>query len=156
MAGTTFAPGYRLAASSACCNFCKVPSYAPARPHLYLRRQRSDKTGSHEAVWIIKDRGHQRSTGCAAHNVEGAERAFAKYLASKHARAARQARNRDPDEIPVADVLTLYLTDIVPKHSRPNETQGRLAALGDAAPSGHRRNPQPDPASNPDACIISD
>ena len=88
--------------------------------------------------------------------VEGAERAFAKYLASKHARAARQARNRDPDEIPVADVLTLYLTDIVPKHSRPNETQGRIAALGDAAPSGHRRNPQPDPASNPDACIISD
>lgn len=102
---------------------------APARPHLYLRRQRSDKTGSHGAVWIIKDRGHQRSTGCAAHDVEGAERAFAKYLASKHARAARQARNRDPHEIPVADVLSLYLTDIVPKHSRPNETQGRIAAL---------------------------
>jgi hypothetical protein len=102
---------------------------APARPHLYLRRQRSDKTGSHGAVWIIKDRGHQRSTGCAAHDVEGAERAFAKYLASKHARAARQVRNRDPDEIPVADALTLYLTDKVPKHSRPKETEGRIAAL---------------------------
>jgi integrase len=100
-----------------------------ARPHLYLRRPRSDKTGSHSAVWIIKDRGHQRSTGCAAHDIEGAERVFAKYLASKHARAARQARHRDPDQIPVADVLTLYLTDMVLRHSRPKETEGRIAAL---------------------------
>jgi integrase len=102
---------------------------AHARPHLYLRRQRFDATGSHAAVWIIKDRGHQRSTGCAADDVEGAERAFAKYLASKHARAARQARGRDPDQIPVADVLTVYLTEIVPKKSRPKEAQGRIAAL---------------------------
>lgn len=100
-----------------------------ARPHLYLRRSRFDKTGSHAPVWIIKDRGHQRSTGCAAHDVEGAERAFAKYLASKHARAARRNRHRDPDEIPVADVLTLYLADMVPRHSRPKETEGRIAAL---------------------------
>ncbi len=100
-----------------------------ARPHLYLRRARSDKAGKHGAVWIIKDRGHQRSTGCAAHDVEGAEGAFAEYLASKHTQVAREARHRDPSEIPVADVLTLYLTDIVPKHSRPRETQGRIAAL---------------------------
>jgi integrase len=102
---------------------------ARARPHLYLRRSRSDETGSHAAVWIIKDRGHQRSTGCAAHDVEGAERAFAKYLASKHASAARNARNRDPEQIPVADVLTLYLSDIVPKQARPKETKSRIAAL---------------------------
>src|ERR1700720_2222725 len=102
---------------------------ARARPHLYLRRPRSDNTGSHAAVWIIKDRARQRSTGCLAHDIEGAERAFANYLAGKHARAARQARHRDPDEIPVADVLTLYLTDMVSRHSRPKETEGRVAAL---------------------------
>src|SRR5260370_5539512 len=102
---------------------------ARARPHLYLRRSRFDTTGSYAAVWIIKDRGRQRSTGCLANDIEGAERALAKYLAGKHASAARQARDRDPDEIPVADVLTLYLTEIVPKRSRPKETQGRIAGL---------------------------
>ena len=35
----------------------------------------------------------------------------------------------DPDQIPIADVLTIYLTDIVPNHSRPKETKGRITRL---------------------------
>ena len=103
--------------------------YRSKGPRLYLRRARRDKEGEHAAIWIIRDGTDQQSTGCAAHDIAGAERALAKYLASKHARAARQAGSRDPDQIPIADVLTLYLTDIVPRHSRPDETKGRIMAL---------------------------
>ena len=42
---------------------------------------------------------------------------------------ALRRSSRDPDQIPIADVLTVYLTDIVPGHSRPKETKGRIAAL---------------------------
>jgi len=96
---------------------------------LYLRRARSDNAGDHAALWIIRDGSGQRSTGCPAHDAAGAERALARYLASKHARAARQAGERDPDQTPIADVLTIYIRDVVPRHSRPDETRGRIRAL---------------------------
>jgi integrase len=104
----------------------------PARnkgPRLYLRRARRDKEGEHSSVWLILDGNDQRSTGCASNDIAGAERALATYLASKHARAAREVGGRDPDQIPIADVLTLYLTDVVPKHARPEETKGRIREL---------------------------
>ena len=104
----------------------------PARnkgPRLYLRRARRDKEGGHSSVWLILDGNNQRSTGCPAHDIAGAERSLAKYLASKHAKTAREAGSRDPDQIPLADVLTLYLTDLVPKHARPEETKGRIREL---------------------------
>jgi hypothetical protein len=85
--------------------------------------------GGHASVWLILDGKDQHSTGCAAHDIAGAERALAKYLASKHARAVRQGGSRDPDQIPIADVLTVYLTDVVPNHARPEETKGRIKAL---------------------------
>jgi hypothetical protein len=104
----------------------------PARskgPRLYLRRARRDNEGAHTSVWLILDGKDQRSTGCPAHDIAGAECALAKYLASKHARAAREIGSRDPDEIPIADILTLYLTDVVSKHARPAETKGRIKEL---------------------------
>jgi integrase len=103
--------------------------YRRKGPRLYLRRARKDKTGEHAAIWLIRDGSHQYSTGCPAPDIEGAEKALAKYLASKHARAAREAGRRDPDQIPIADVLTFYVTDIVPKHARPNETKARIKEL---------------------------
>jgi hypothetical protein len=104
----------------------------PARnkgPRLYLRGARRDKEGGHSSIWLILDGKDQHSTGCAAHDLEGAERALARYLADKHARAARQAGSRNPDQIPIADVLTLYLTDVTPKRARPEETKGRIREL---------------------------
>ena len=98
-------------------------------PRLYLRRARRDKAGGHSSVWIILDGKDQRSTGCPAHDIAGAEKALARHIATKHARAAREVGSRDPDQIPVADVLTLYLTDVVPKHARPEETKGRIREL---------------------------
>ena len=97
-------------------------------PRLYLRRARNDDSGSHAAVWIIKDGGYQRSTGCTAHDIEGAERALAVYLADKHTGAARSV-SRDPEQIPIADVLTIYVRDVVEGHARPKETKGRIKTL---------------------------
>jgi hypothetical protein len=106
----------------------------PARskgPRLYLRNARRNKAGgvTHPPIWIIRDGSYQQSTQCVADDVDGAERALARYLASKHARSARQAGNRNPDQIPVADVLMIYIRDVMPKHSRPDETRGRIRAL---------------------------
>ena len=36
---------------------------------------------------------------------------------------------RDPDQIPVADVLALYGSDVVPAHARPHETAQRIERL---------------------------
>lgn len=105
----------------------------PARakgPRLWLRKERRGRDGSsRRATWIIRDGGRDQSTGCAAHDTDGAERALARYLAAKHARAAAGQRNRHPSQIPIADVLTLYARDVAPSHARPKETALRLAAL---------------------------
>ena len=98
-------------------------------PRLYLRRARRDEAGGHSAVWLILDGKNQRSTGCTAHDIAGAEKALARYIATKHARTARDVGSRDPDQVPIADVLTLYLTDVVPKHARSGETKGRIREL---------------------------
>jgi integrase len=111
---------------------------------LWLRPARR-KAGrvTHPSVWLIRDGSHQQSTGCLAHDSDGAEVALARYLASKHVRTARE-RSRDPEKIPVADVLTIYLQDVVvprPRvddaarieqrrgHSRPHETKTRIKFL---------------------------
>lgn len=90
---------------------------------LWLRKRRGRKS-----VWVIRDGNYQKGTGCLAHDVVGAELALATYLAGKHVRGVRIG-SRDPDQIPIADVLTVYLADIVPGHSRPKETKARIAAL---------------------------
>jgi hypothetical protein len=92
-------------------------------PRLWLRKRRG-----RTAQWVIRDGSYQKGTGCTAHDIVGAERALAKYLARKHLRGVR-THSRDPDQIPIADVLTIYLTDVVPHHSRPKETKGRIKAL---------------------------
>jgi integrase len=90
---------------------------------LWLRKRRG-----RTAQWVIRDGSYQKSTGCTAHDIVGAERALAKFLASKHIRGVR-THSRDPDQIPIADVLTIYLTDVAPHHARPKETKDRIKAL---------------------------
>lgn len=101
-------------------------------PRLWLRRERRDAAGrvSHPAVWIIRDGGHQQSTGCGANHRGDAERALAGYLASKHVESAAQGQRR-PDQIPVADVLAVYGRDVSPRHARPKESGQRMTALLD-------------------------
>jgi integrase len=81
------------------------------------------------AVWVIRDGARKIGTGCARGDREGAERALGKYIASKYQPSKR--RDRDPAETLVLDVLNLYLTEVAPKHKRPEETKQRILKLAD-------------------------
>jgi integrase len=99
-------------------------------PRLWLRKARRDGRGriTHGAVWIILDGKHQESTECSAEDRGRAERALAAYIDRKHLAAIKEGV-RDPAQIPVADVLALYGSDIAPGHARPKETAQRIERL---------------------------
>src|SRR5579863_2934092 len=100
------------------------------RSRLWLRPARTDREGQHAAVWIIKDAGRQQSTGCAAADIAGAERALERYLNAKHVAAAKTG-TRDPATIAIADVLALYAEHVAPRHARPKETRQRVGRLNE-------------------------
>lgn len=76
-------------------------------PRLYLRRGRADRA----AVWVIKHRGIEYSTGAGKNDLARAEKALAEYL-----RAGSHPAFGDghPDQVLIADVLAEYGD----KHSR--------------------------------------
>ena len=78
------------------------------------------------ALWIIRDAGHQRSTGFGQSDRREAETALAEYIAEKYAPARRE---RDIAEIPVADVLNVYLADVAPGQARPEKAAERCGQL---------------------------
>ncbi len=67
-------------------------------------------------------------TRCVADQSGEAEQVLAAYIAQKHQREVGQ---RDPSRIPVADVLAVYLTDVVPEHARPDESRRRIARVAE-------------------------
>ena len=99
-------------------------------PRLWLRKARRDKRGrpTHRAVWLILDGEHQESTGCGRDDRGGAETALEQYLAGKRL-GSTKASIRDPNQIPIADVLALYASEVAPEHSRPKETAQRIERL---------------------------
>jgi integrase len=99
-------------------------------PRLWKRSARRDKAGNvtHAAAWIILDGGRQFSTGVKADDLDGANKALAEYIGQKYTAAARSGPRR-AENIPVADVLHLYLDDVVPKHSDPAQTKRRIQRL---------------------------
>ena len=78
-------------------------------------------------MWVIRDGSRKISTGCAAEDRTGAERAVGEYLADKY--QPSRARGRHPTEILIADVLTIYLKDVAPRHAREKETKQRVLTL---------------------------
>ena len=105
-------------------------------PRLWLRPARRDARGhiTHQATWFIRDAGgYSRSTECVQDDIAGAERALARHIAAKHEAQAR--RKRPADEIPIADVLSIYKRDVALKRARPVAACARLdqlvAAIGD-------------------------
>ena len=105
-------------------------SAKPKGPRLWLRKARRDKIGrvTHASVWLILDGKHQESTECGRDDRRGAETKLEAYLNRRHTAAAKKSV-RDPDEIPVADVLALYAADVAPSHARPKETLQRVERL---------------------------
>lgn len=105
----------------------------PTKPvRLWLEPARLNPDGSirNRATWVILDGGRKISTGCAADDRAGAEEALSRYIAERRVRGA-QARNRHPSQIPVADVLALYLTEKAPKQARYEEVAQRIGALNE-------------------------
>lgn len=81
-------------------------------PRLHLRPARYRDGKLHEgARWVIRDGRREIGTGCGEGDIGGAERSLALYLAAKHEPARRE---RDLDQIRIADVITIYLRDKEP------------------------------------------
>jgi integrase len=99
-------------------------------PYLWLRPPERDESGAvvKSARWIIKDRRRQTGTGCSASEIEEAERKLAEYIAAKYAPARRE---RGLAEIPISDVIDIYLSDVVPGQARPEKARERAGRLND-------------------------
>jgi integrase len=80
------------------------------------------------ALWVIIDQGRQIATGCAHEDRTGAEAALAAYLANR-AKPSRDS-GRDPDRIPLAEILNIYLEDKAKTVARPHELARRVGNLG--------------------------
>jgi integrase len=98
-----------------------------ARLWLRPERRNTDSTLRERAVWVIRDGPRKVSTGCLAEDRASAERALGEYLANKY--QPNPARGCHPTEVLIADVLTIYLTDIAPRHAREDETKQRVLTL---------------------------
>jgi integrase len=76
-------------------------------PRLYLR-PRSDRS----STWVIRDRAHEISTGCGEGELERAEQALERYIASKY--SPPQKVGNQLQDVLVADVMTAYLREHAP------------------------------------------
>jgi integrase len=93
-------------------------------PHLWLRTRPGRST-----LYYIKDGRHVESTGCGPDDLRGAEAALARYVATKHAKQAREARGRRIEDTPIADVLLAYGAAKANEVARPVELASRLYRL---------------------------
>lgn len=76
-----------------------------------------------KATWIIKDGDKRVSTGCSLSDRQGAEASLAEYITSRY---QPERGRRGIDAIPLADVIAVYLTDVVAAIA--DEGQRRRAA----------------------------
>lgn len=75
-------------------------------PHLWWREQKG-----RQGVWLIKDNGRQKSTGCGKSQLEDAEKQLAEYIAQKWAPPSRESKL---SLISCADVLNIYCREHAP------------------------------------------
>lgn len=101
---------------------------------LYPQPERRDrKTGEviEHSVWVIRDGRIKRSTGVCVTDrrkaPESAEQALGEYIIGRR-RPSRQ-KQRLASEIPVADVIAIYLKDVAPNQARPKEVAARAKSL---------------------------
>jgi integrase len=99
-------------------------------PRLWLQPARKRDDGTLErAVWVIRDGSTKRSTGAGPRELKQAETAFAAYILAKS--KVSRVSNRDPSQVRIADVITIYSDDVAGKHARPLETAARLGKVLD-------------------------
>lgn len=90
-------------------------------PQLYLRERKGAAP-----IWCVRDGQKLVSTGCGVGNREDAERELARYLAEKYAPARGERRLCD---ILIADVVSIYVRDVVPSQSNIKAALGRAERL---------------------------
>lgn len=92
-------------------------------PRLYLKPA-SRPTG--QAKWVIRDGAQTIGTGFSAGDRSRAEARLGEYIVSKH---APSRRHRSLEEVPVADVISIYLRDVAPGQARPEKAAERAERL---------------------------
>ena len=99
-------------------------------PRLWYRKPRRSAQGRvpEKGVWIILHGGRQQSTGCSKGDRQGAERALAEFITASHVVPSRRRRIED---IPIADVLHVYLRNVVPEIATAQKAAGRIDRLLD-------------------------
>ena len=97
---------------------------------LWLRPERRSPSGKFisRASWLILDAGRHIATGCAAGEIAAAEARLAEYIASKY---RPRRKERDIEEIKIADVLTIYLEDCGDLQARRGKVEERLGRLNE-------------------------
>ena len=81
-------------------------------PRLVIKRYASG-----ERYWIIRDRTDERGTGCSEGHLADAEKQLAAYIAKKY---APETRARSLREVLIADVITLYVKEVMPHVANPS------------------------------------
>ncbi|MBZ9922777.1 site-specific integrase, partial [Mesorhizobium sp. BR1-1-7] len=92
-------------------------------PRLYLRKDRG------QSVWIIRDGGKDKRTGCTEGERARAENRFAEYLAEKH--TARPAVGGKSDTVSIAEVLRVYVMEHAPNTAKPKLIAEHVEGLTD-------------------------
>jgi integrase len=92
-------------------------------PRLYLRKDRG------KSVWIIRDGGKDKRTGCAEGERASAEERFAEYLAQKHTN--KPAKGGKSDTISLAEVLRVYVMEHAPATAKPKLIAEHVEGLTD-------------------------
>jgi hypothetical protein len=94
-------------------------------PRLWLKAWR-DGDSTRAAVWIIRDAGRQFSTGLGTDDRRRAEQKLAEYIINTRAVPRRE---RQIGQIPIADVIAIYLSDVAPGQARPEKAGERSKRL---------------------------
>ncbi|RWD95860.1 tyrosine-type recombinase/integrase [Mesorhizobium sp.] len=89
--------------------------------------RRADGSLRNGAGWFIRDGATFISACGSTGDRERAERRLAQHIIEKY-RPARE-RGRDPATVPVANAVSVYLTDVALSHAKPKETAERLIAV---------------------------
>ena len=89
-----------------------MPRHAKG-PRLWFRQPRPAKPGRtpEKGVFVILCDGRQISTGCGLDDRKAAEGKLAQFIIERH---QVPKRSRAIEDIPIGDVLTLYLQEVVP------------------------------------------
>lgn len=99
-------------------------------PRLELRPERRDSNGkiTHKTTWRIRDGDRDVSTGCPKSDIAGAQQKLAAYIASKY---QPKRKIQDIENIEVADVLHVYLTDKRASQQNKLQLDRRIKRLND-------------------------